>query len=45
MTTMKNLLHGGQVAKNNVHGVHGVGADWFLQVDRLSHDAPSQNFM
>lgn len=45
MTMMQNLLHGGQVAKNNIHGVHGVGADWLLQVHRLRHDAASQNFM
>lgn len=42
---MQSLLHGGQVAKDNVHSVHGVGADWFLQVNWLRHDAPSQSFM
>lgn len=41
----ENSLHGGQVSKDDVHGVNGVGADRFLQVHRLRHSASRQDFV
>lgn len=41
----ENSLHGGQVSKDDVHGVNRVGADGFLQVHRLGHAASRQHFV
>lgn len=45
MVKGENSLHGGQVSKDDIHGVNGVGADRFLQVHRLGHSAPRQHFV
>ena len=45
MVKGENSLHGGQVSKNDVHGVNRVGADGFFQVHRLGHTASRQDFV
>lgn len=40
-----NSLHGGQVTKDDVHGVNGVSADRFLQVWWLRRGASCQDFV
>lgn len=40
-----NSLHGGQVTKDDIHGMNGVSADRLVQVCWFGHDASCQDFV
>lgn len=40
-----NALHGGQMSQDDVHGVNGVSAQGFIQVQRLRNASPCQDFV